>query len=178
MCCNCNKPKRCCGNIPVRTCCPNPASVTRTEFYDYKNTIKTDMKDLDDRISDKELDLSEIELAVSKLELEKQNKLLAGDNIILTENADQTVTISATGVPTNVYTKTETDALLANKVDITALGGYYTKAEADTLLNAKQNTLTKQDLLTLLGLQEVQIQADDGQGTVRTLTVLGVWDTP
>lgn len=95
--CGCNKPKRCCGNIPVRTCCPNPTSVTRTEFYDYKNSMKTDMKDLDDRISDKELDLSELELAVSKLELEKQNKLLAGANITLTSNPDNTTTISSTG---------------------------------------------------------------------------------
>lgn len=169
--CNCNKPKRCCGNIPVRTCCSNPTAITRTEFYDYKNNTKADLDVI-------EKDLADKELKITKLDAEKQNKLVPGQNITLTENADQTVTITATGVPTNVYTKTETDALLANKVDITALGGYYTKAEADTLLNAKQNTLTKQDLLTLLGLQEVQIQADDGQGTVRTLTVLGVWDTP
>ena len=90
MTCDCNKPRRRCGVIPVRTCCSNPTVVTRTEFYDYKNNVSTDL----DAIN---RDLAEKELKITQLDLEKQNKLLAGDNITLTENADKTVTISSTG---------------------------------------------------------------------------------
>jgi len=90
MTCDCNKPRRRCGVIPVRTCCSNPTVVTRTEFYDYKNNMKTDLDAINRDLADKEL-------KITKLDVEKQNKLLAGQNIILTENADKTVTISSTG---------------------------------------------------------------------------------
>lgn len=95
--CNCNKPKKCCGPVPARTCCSGSNAVSKSDFYDYKNNMETDLDNINRDLASKTLKLTELEIEETKLDSGKQNKLVAGNNIILTENADKTTTITAVG---------------------------------------------------------------------------------
>lgn len=95
--CNCNQPKKCCGPVPARTCCSGSNAVSKSDFYDYKNNMETDLYNINRDLASKELKLNELEIEDTKLDSSKQNKLVAGNNIILTENADKTTTITAVG---------------------------------------------------------------------------------
>lgn len=98
MSCNCNQgPRRDNFSIPTGVCCLNGTSLSRDEFYSCKKSMQDSMNELSKNLMDNSKDLADIELDVAKLKLEKQNKLVAGRNITLTENADKTVTISSTG---------------------------------------------------------------------------------
>ena len=142
MTCDCNKPKRHCGVIPVRTCCPNPTAVTRNEFLDYKNNTKTELDTINDTLTTRELEIKD-------LDLKKQNKLVAGDNITLTENADNTVTITAASISSDSYTKAETDALLNAKQNTLTAGTNIT-IDANNVISATGGTtLTAGDGITI-----------------------------
>lgn len=87
---------------------------------------------------------------VNVLKTKKQDKLVAGDNITLTENtADGTVTIASTGGSggtVDAYTKTESDAKYALKTDHETLAGEVATLEAD-----KQDKLTAGTGITIDG---------------------------
>ena len=78
-----------------------------------------------------------------------QNLLIPGEGIDIEDNGDHTATIKSKG-SIDAYTKTETDTLLAEKADASAV---YTKTAADALLDAKADkadTYTKQEVDALL----------------------------
>ena len=87
---------------------------------------------------------------VNVLKTKKQDKLVAGDNITLTENtADGTVTIASTGGSggtVDAYTKTDSDAKYALKTDHETLAGEVATLEAD-----KQDKLTAGTGITIDG---------------------------
>lgn len=85
---------------------------------------------------------------VNSLKTKKQDKLVAGSNITLTENtADGTVTIASTGGGSvDAYTKAESDAKYALKTDHETLAGEVATLEAD-----KQDKLTAGTGITIDG---------------------------
>lgn len=117
MSCNCNKPKRHCGVIPVRTCCPNPTAVNRNEFLEYKNDIKNQLTEVDAQLKDKTIEIKDLQLKDAELESGKQNKLVAGNNITLTENSDKTTTIAAIG-SAGAYTAGDGINITNNEVSV------------------------------------------------------------
>ena len=105
---------------------------------------------------------------VNSLKTKKQDKLVAGDNITLTENtADGTVTIASTGGSggtVDAYTKTESDAKYALKTDHETLEGEVATLEAD-----KQDKLTAGTGITIDG--NTISATGGGSGSVAGLTI-------
>lgn len=85
---------------------------------------------------------------LKKAIFKKQNKLVAGDNIVIDE---ETNTISAieggTPVLDNYYTKPQTDALLDEKADIIEV---YSKTDVDNLLSEKENIISAGSNITII----------------------------
>lgn len=98
----------------------------------------------------------------------KQDKLVAGSNITLTENtADGTVTIASTGGSggtVDAYTKAESDAKYALKTDHDTLAG-----EVTTLTTNKQDKLTAGTGITIDG--NTISATGGGSGSVSGLTI-------
>ena len=94
---------------------------------------------------------------LKKAIFKKQNKLIAGDNIVIDE---VTNTISAieggTPVLDNYYTKPQTDALLDEKADVTELNekanvsDVYSKTDVDELLSEKENIISAGNNITII----------------------------
>lgn len=70
----------------------------------------------------------------------------------------------------NVYSKTETDSLLDDKQDVLTAGDYITISPDGTI----SGNYTKQDIMNLLGFEEITINMTDAVANDVTITVLGV----
>lgn len=154
MSCNCHPQKK--KTIPVRTCCDNPAVVSRTEFYDYKNDIKDQLEDIDESIKTADESITKINESIDNIETGKQNKLVAGTNVTLVDNTDDTTTINAEIDTNNYYNKTEIQAIANTKQD---------KLTAGANINIASNIISAVDTTYSAG-QGIVI---NGQNVISTI---------
>jgi len=85
---------------------------------------------------------------LKKAIFKKQNKLIAGDNIVIDE-ATNTISAIEGGTPVldNYYTKPQTDVLLAEKANVEDV---YDKTDVDNLLDEKENIISAGNNITII----------------------------
>lgn len=98
----------------------------------------------------------------------KQNKLVAGDNIVIDETTNRISAIEGgTPVLDDYYTKSETDDLLDEKADVVDV---YSKSEIDTKLGAKADSIDVYDKTEVDDLLDAKADVDDVYGKSEVYT--------
>ena len=106
--------------------------------------------------------LTNVYNTLKKAIFRKQNKLVAGDNIIIDENTNRiSAIVGGQPVLDDYYTKIETNALLDEKADISSV---YSKTDIDGMIESIDNELdTKENLISAGDNIEITTDENDNK---------------